>query len=162
MGLVEMAKALVDAIDSGDMEKAASYLSDDFVLVAQVDKPLGKDHWKRLQGAMIYAFPDWSYNLTDAQEEEDNSVRLTFQITGTHLHTMDFSEFGLPLVQPTGKAIKLPVEQTILVFKGDKVFTLRDVDTPGGGVPGIYQQLGVEIPPALQSATGSGNADRGG
>ena len=40
----------------------------------------------------------------------------------------------------------LPEEHTELTFEGDKIASLASDNVPGGGVPGMLQQIGLQLP----------------
>lgn len=145
MNAEEITRKIFAAIESGDMDTVASYLSDDFVFSGPVPEPISGEQWLGLQRLLLAAFPDWSFNLSDVQVT-GNVARTTHQITGTHTGDLALSPMGIPVVPTTGKSVKLPVEHADLTFEGDKVVRLH-ADTPaGGGVPGLLQQIGVEMP----------------
>jgi len=145
MNAEEITRKLFTAIESGDMDTAASYLSDDFVFSGPVPEPISGEQWLGLQRLLQAAFPDWSFNLTNVQVT-GNVARTTHQITGTHTGDLDLSPMGMPVVPATGKSVKLPVEHSDVTFEGDKAVRLHADVSAGGGVPGILQQLGVEMP----------------
>lgn len=147
MNAEEITRAVMTAIEAGDMGTAAGYLSDDFVFSGPVPEPVSGEQWLGLQSLLLAAFPDWSFNLSDVQVTS-NGARTTHQITGTHTGDLDLAPLGLPVIPATGKSIKLPVEHAEVTIEGDKAVRLHAEVTPGGGVPGILQQLGVEMPPA--------------
>jgi predicted ester cyclase len=145
MNLAEITRKIYIAIESGDMATAASFLADDFVLSGPVPDPIGGEQWLGLQGLLLTAFPDWSFNLSDVQVT-GNVARTTHQISGTHTGDLDLSPLGMPVIPATGKKVRLPVEHADLTFEGGKAVRLH-ADVPAdGGVPGIMQQLGVQMP----------------
>ncbi len=89
------------------------------------------------------AFPDWSFNLGSLEEQGDK-VLATVHITGTH--TRDLLVPGLPPVPATNKRVSLPEEHLEFTFHGDKIASLSSDNVPGGGVPGVLQQIGVPLP----------------
>jgi hypothetical protein len=147
MNAEEITRALLAAIESGDMDTASSHLSDNFVFSGPVPEPIGGEQWLGLQKLMLAAFPDWSFNLSDVKVT-GNVARTTHQVTGTHTGDLDLSPLGLPVIAATGKSVRLPVEHADLTIEGDKAVRFHVVDVSAeGGVPGILQQLGVEMPP---------------
>jgi ketosteroid isomerase-like protein len=146
MSVAETVRVLFEAIDAGDMDTAASYLSSDFVFSGPVPEPIGKDQWVGMQRLLLAAFPDWSFNLSGVQEQ-GNTATTTHQITGTHTGDLDLSMMGMPTIPATGKAIKLPVEHAQCTVEGGKVVKLHAAENPDSGVPGMLKQLGVEMPP---------------
>jgi len=146
MSAEEITRAIFAAQEAGDIDTIASYLSDDFVLSGPIPEPVSGEQYLGLIRLLSAAFSDWAYNLSDVQLT-GNVARTTHQITGTHTGDLDLSPLGMPAIPATGKAVKLPVEHAEVTVEGDKVVRFH-VDVPaGGGLPGILQQLGVEMPP---------------
>jgi hypothetical protein len=52
----------------------------------------------------------------------------------------------MPTIPATNKKVSLPEEHLIFTFEGDKVASLTSDNVPGGGVPGVLQQIGVPLP----------------
>jgi hypothetical protein len=145
-GTEEVVKAMMTAVDNGDMETAAGYLSADFTFSGPVPEPINKAQWVGLQRQLLVAFPDWSFNLSDVQVE-GNIVTTTYQITGTHTGELDLSPMGLPKIPATGKSISLPEEQARCTVEAGKIVEIHIDPNPAGGVTGTLSQLGVEITP---------------
>jgi predicted ester cyclase len=143
MDALEMAQAFVDALEAKDMEKAGTYLSEDFRLYGPTPMPVGKHEFLALQGALFQAFPDWSFNSA-ALKQEGNKVTGTVRITATHTAPLVLP--GIPPIAATGKHVVLPEERTELTFEGDKIVSLASDNVPGGGVPGMLQQIGLQLP----------------
>src|SRR5207248_6764420 len=95
------------------------------------------------QSAFQRAFPDWKFNLHEAEEQGD-IVTGAVQITGTH--TQDLVLPGMPPIPATHKKVSLPEEHLVFTFKGDRIASLASDNVPGGGVAGVLQQIGVPIP----------------
>ena len=147
MSAAETVRAMFAAVEAGNMDKAAALVSDDFVFSGPVPEPVGKEMWVGMQGLLLAAFPDWSFNLEDVKEE-GNVATTTHHITGTHTGDLDLSPMGMPTIPTTGKAIDLPVEHAEITVEGDKIVKMHVGDvSPDGGLPGILKQIGVEMPP---------------
>src|SRR5215831_12892759 len=142
----ETVQAFSTALEAHDFEKAASYLSDDFVLSGPIPQPLGKHEFIAVQTAFENAFQDWSFNSHDEVEQGDKVVAAV-QITGTHTHDLVLPMPGMPPIPATGKRVSLPQERITFTFKGDKIAGLTSDNVPGGGVPGVLAQIGVPLPP---------------
>ena len=145
MTKLETVHAFADALEAQDFDKAASYLSDDFVFAGPVPQPVGKNEFIAIQSAFLRAMPDWSFNSHDEVEERDK-VRVAVQITGTHTHELVLPMPGMPPIPPTGKRISLPVEHVEYTLSGNKITSLSSDNVPGGGVPGVLAQMGVPLP----------------
>ena len=146
MSAADVVKAWYAANESGDLEAWAAHMSDDFVLSGPVPEPVGKDVFMALTSAMRAAFPDWSFNLSNVQEQ-GNVVTTTHQITGTHTGDLDLSGMGIPVVPASGTAIKLGAENPEITVENDKVVAFKVKPSPDTGVPAILKQLGAELPP---------------
>ena len=150
MSNVEMTKALLIAIESGNYEDATGYLSDDFQFIGPVPEPVSGEVWLKLHSVLTDAFPDFSFNVGYIHETVFGA-EVEVQITGIHQNELDLTAMGLPKIAATGKTVKLPVEHADITIDGDKItkFHVKDV-RPDGGVLGILQQLGVEIPKSTE------------
>jgi len=144
MTKTETVKAFSAALESRDFEKAASYLTDDFVFKGPVPMPVGRQEFIAIQSAFESAFGDWSFNSHDEVDQGDKVVAAV-QITGTHTRDLVLPMPGMPTIPATHKKISLPEEHLEFTFKGDKVASLISDNVPGG-VPGVLQQIGVPLP----------------
>ena len=146
MSKVDTVKAFAEALEARDFDRAASYLSDDFVLTGPTPQPVGKQEFIAIQSAFQDAFQDWSFNSHDEVEQGDKVIAAT-QITGTQTRDLVVPIPGLPTIPATGKRVSLPEEHLTFTFKGDKIASLTADNTPGGGIPGVLAQIGVPLPP---------------
>ena len=146
MTKIETIKAFSAALEARDFEKAASYLADDFVFSGPVPQPIGKQEFIAVQSAFENAFEDWSFNSHDEVEQGEKAVAAV-QITGTHTRDLVLPMPGMPTIPATHKRVSLPEEHLEFTFKGDKIASLTSDNVPGGGVPGVLQQIGVPLPP---------------
>ncbi len=150
MSKIDIMNNILRDLSSENPWNAGQYLTDDFTFSGPVPSPIGKTEFLELLTGLRRAFPDWQFNHKDLQEK-GNKVTGTVQISGTHKESLILP--GLPTVAATGKSIKLPSEKLECTFEGDKLAEFKGEMAPGGGVPGIYSQLGVKLPlPSLQTA----------
>ncbi len=145
MKRTDIVKAFVKALESHDLEKVASYLSDDFTFTGLTSLPIGREGFLDLQRGILSAFRDWSYNLSDVVEE-GGMVRATARITGTHTGDLVVPVPDLPVVPATGRRFSLPAETHLYSVRGSKIATLRILVVPGGGFQGLYRRLGARLP----------------
>ena len=146
MTKTEAVRAFSVALEAREFEKAASYLADDFVLSGPVPQPIGKQEFIAVQAAFENAFEDWSFN-SHGEVEQGDKVISAVQITGTHTRDLVVPIPGMPTIPATHKKVSLPEEHLEFTFKGDKIVSLTSDNVPGGGVPGVLQQIGVPLPP---------------
>lgn len=145
MTKTETTKAFSAALEAREFEKAASYLADDFQISGPFPQPIGKQEFIAIQSAFENAFEDWSFNSHDEVEQGDKVVA-AIQITGTHTGDLVLPIPGMPPIPATHKKVSLPEEHMEFTFKGDKIALLTSDNVPGGGVPGVLQQIGVPLP----------------
>jgi hypothetical protein len=145
MSTIEKVETLVTALQSGDLEMAASILSDDFTVSGLTPEALDKRVFLAVQSELLAAMPDFSYNLSDVRQEDDK-VRAFISITGTHNRDLSLPMFGLQSVPATGLYVVLPQVQTEYLFEKDLVKNMYISEEPGSGLSGLLQQIGAELP----------------
>jgi predicted ester cyclase len=147
MNMENEARKLMEALEKGDREGAGQYVTDDFTVTGPTPDPIGKAEFLGLHYILAQAFPDFSFNVIQVKQQGDE-VEGTIHITGTQTGVLDVSEIGLPIppLQPTGKKVVMPEEHPVLTIRGDKFSSLHLPKVPGGGLPGILQQLGLQMP----------------
>lgn len=142
---VEIVKEFIAAMESGDVDRAATFLSDDFALSGLIPLPMYRDQYLDFLRGILTAFPDWSYNLTDIQEEA-GVIRATAHVTGTHTGDLVVPVPDLPVIKATGKKVTLPGETHLYSVRGSKISTIHVLVVPGGGFQGVYRQVGARLP----------------
>jgi predicted ester cyclase len=145
MSVRELAEAFGMAMNSGDWEKVASFLSEDFKFMGPVPEPIGGMEWIGLSESLKRAFPDIRYNLRIDSIEGD-VIRTTTQLSGTHTGDLDLTAMGFGVIPATGISFSNPEEEGDAVVRGDKVVSLHVKSVEGSGLMGILQKIGVEIP----------------
>lgn len=142
----QLIRALMYAIDIGDIKKASSLMADNFKLSDPDYKNVSKELWLKFQFAIKEAFPDGSFNLQKI-EEEGKILTIHYQLTGTHRGDLDLTFMGMPIIPATFKPIKLPPEFAICKIKDGKIATMDIYPDKknGGGIPGILKQIGATV-----------------
>lgn len=144
----EIAKSLYAAWENNDLNKAASILSDSFVLTGPAPVPLNKDAYLTFQSVHNTGFSNWSFNARDFREN-GNTVVCMCRISATHTGVYDVSRLGLPVppVQPTGITPIWAEERMTFTISGGKITALVVEQLgEGAGVVGTLRQLGVALP----------------
>ena len=145
MSIREIAEDFAMAMNSGDWEKVAFFLSEDFKFMGPVPEPIGAMEWLGLSKSLKKAFPDIRYNVRIVSIEGD-VVRTTTQLSGTHTGDLDLTAMGFGVIPATGISFSNPEEEGDAVVKGDKVVSLHVKSVEGSGLMGILQKIGVEVP----------------
>jgi hypothetical protein len=156
----EIVKKFITAVQSGDMTMASDCITGDFVLRGWTPRPLEKGEFLAIQNELRTALKGYSFNLSDLNERDDG-VEAFIQITGTHTRDLALPTFGVPLVPATGIDVVMPQERVDFTFAGDKIKQMNVESVPGGGVTGLIQQVGSElpVPPRLREIKQLGDTD---
>lgn len=135
----------VAALESRNVDRAAGYLSDDFVFEGLT--PMAMPGWQYLdvQRGLLAAFPDWSFNLKDVRQEA-GLIKATAHVTGTQKGELVVPLPDLPALPATGRCISLPDETHVFTVRGNKIAAIRVLVVPNGGFQGLYRQLGAQLP----------------
>ncbi len=145
MNRVEMVKALITAWQSGDMELAARCMSEDCIVSGFTPNPLERDEFLAVQSELLAAMPDFSYNVSELHAK-GNEVTGLIAISGTHSNDLELPMYGLKTIPATGLAIVLPQVESSWQVEHEKVERVRVREVPGGGLTGLLQQVGAELP----------------
>ncbi len=141
-------KALVEAFftafEAGDYDTAASYMSDDFQFSGATPEPISGQAWIGLSASMRAAFPDLRYNFR-VKSVAGDVVTTSNQLHGTHTEDFDLSGMGMGIISPTGKSFSLPQETNEATVQGGKLTGVHVFSTPGSGLLGILDQLGIAV-----------------
>ncbi len=147
MEATELVMTCITALQSGDIDMAARCLADDFVLRGWTEQALDKNQFLAMQSHLLVAMPDFSYNLSNVQAEGRGAEAL-IQISGTNLGELDLSMLDIAPLQATGLMVGLP-QVAVRFAVGDN--TLQEMvmeRMAGGGLAGLLQQIGGELPVA--------------
>lgn len=141
-----IAQNVLKAWEDGDLQKAASLITDDFSFSGLTPEPVGKEAFLGTQKVHNDAF-EWAFNPRNIRTA-GNQVDCDIQIHAKHTGTYDVRPLGLPVspIPATGKSRDWPVEHLTFTIRGDQICRLDVKSGPGGGVPGTLEWLGVKMP----------------
>ena len=141
----DVVKTFITAVQAGEMEEAARFMTDDFVERGWTAQPLDRGGFLAMMSGLRNAMPDFSFHLSDVSERE-NEVEALILITGSHTRDLALPEFGLPLIAYSGVAISLPQTHSRYTVRGQEIAEMVVDAMPGGGLSGLLQQVGTELP----------------
>ncbi|RJP77620.1 MAG: hypothetical protein C4524_07815 [Candidatus Zixiibacteriota bacterium] len=139
----DLVKAFIAALESDDPHRAGEYLSDDFTFQGPIPGPLNKAEFLDYFSALKKGLPDFAFNLDTIREEEGILFGVLHR-TGTH--TGELALPGIVPILPTGMSVALPNEPIHFHFCGNQICELEIDHASGGGLEGILEQLGAEMP----------------
>ncbi len=136
------------AVENGSWETALALIADDYRLEGIIPFPIslfvkvGKAQSLDMHKARKRALPDFKFN-ENFIEETPEYVKFQINLTGTHTGVIDYRGLvrGIPVVQPTQKAVKLNPEWfTYYVRDGHIYKTIGDIPK-NAGVPGLVRAV---------------------
>ena len=142
---VGIVRTFITALQSGDMDVAIRTSSETFVVTGLFPRPLNRGEFLGVQSELLKSMPDFSYNLA-SEQVVDRAVKATIQIKGTHQHDLALPLFGLQTIPATGLAVALPQVHVVFLVEGEQVGAMDVERVPGGGLEGLLQQVGAELP----------------
>ena len=147
----EIVTAFMEALEFKKFDKAAAYLSDNFQFSGSPPLSLNKDKFISYSSALATGMSNLSYHFHDIREVveslgEGNRVRATIQMTGTHTNDFQVLLLGFPPIPATNKSVLLPEEHWDYALKDNTITFIRTEHVSGGGIVGILEQLGIDIP----------------
>jgi hypothetical protein len=147
----EIITVFMEALEDKEFDKAAAYLSVNFQFSGSTPLPLSKDKFIIYSSALAAGMPNLSYHFHDLQEVDEslgegNRVKATIQITGTQTNSFVIVPLGLPPIPETNKTVLLPEEHWEYAVKDNTIAFIRVEQVSGGGIAGILEQLGIDIP----------------
>ncbi len=155
---IEIVLTFMTALQSGDLELAARVSTPDFIVSGLLTRPLGQNEFLALQNELLAAMPDFSYNLTDV-ERSGTDVRAFIRISGTQINDLALPMVGLPSMAATGLAVSLPQTQVVYRVEEGLIQAMEIEQVVGGGLSGLLQQIGAELPLLERERTREDPAD---
>ena len=95
--------------------------------------------------ALYGGFPDWHYDNDSPRVMPDGSWGVFWRQGGTHTHTLALP--GFAAVQPTLRTVRIPPH--VFFYRVDErgMSQIRPDPVPGAAPRGIFEQIGVALPP---------------
>ena len=96
--------------------------------------------------AALYAgFPNWHYDNDPPVLRPDGAWGVNWRQGGTHSHPLALP--GFPEVPATGRTVAIPEHFFHYRVVPDGLTEIRPDPVPGGAPRGIFEQIGVALPP---------------
>ncbi len=145
MDVEQVVRTLIDAFNAHDLDRAFSYLADDFTVSGFGPEPRGRKAAVAQMRHQIGAIPDWKFTIEEVTIN-GNEVTVDVTITGTHTQSLAVGVPGTGTIAPTGRKFAFPDKLTYTV-RGDKISSLRIESPANGGPMEMLRQLGVQMSP---------------
>ena len=134
----------MDGLRTHDIIKIGSTFAKDLRFVTPV-RSMNARQTLIFLTALYNGFPDWSYENDPPELQVGGAWGVKWRQGGTHSHTLDLP--GFPSVPATGRTVKIPEHFFYYKVKGDRLIEIRPDPVPGGAPRGIFEQIGVVLPP---------------
>jgi hypothetical protein len=138
---IDLVKGWMSAFESGNMDYLREHSTEDFTITGAGPQPISERELSELLPHVTRAIPDWRFNASNFKQVGDR-ITCSVRITGIHSGVLDLPMMNIHGYQPTGKRIRLPLEQNTYHIRDGKVARLEVEKVEGGGIPGILTQIG--------------------
>jgi hypothetical protein len=147
----DIVTSFMEALETKDFDRAASHLSDDFLISGFTPKPRDKNAFMTIASGLAAGIPSLSCHARDIHEVQErlgegNREQASIRITGTQTDSFILPPLGLPPIPQMGKPISLPEERWNYNLKNGKIVRIDTGHVPDGGIKSLLQQLGTDIP----------------
>ena len=134
----------IEGLKSHDVAKIATTVADDLAFVTPA-RTLTKPQFLAFLTALYDGFPDWRYDHDPPEVRPDGTVAVRWRQGGTHTRTLALP--GFDPVPPTGRTVAIPAHHFFYRVAGGLIVVIRPDPVPGGAPRGIFEQIGVTLPP---------------
>jgi len=141
----ETVQKLFDSVQKGDFVNAKTLLADNFQFSGPVPEPINREAWLGMSASLKAAFPDLDYHFKVIGADDD-VVKTTSQLSGTHHGSFDLTNMNMGVIPPTNKAFSAKLEPTKITVKENKITSWAVEPTEGAGLKAILGQLGIKEP----------------
>ena len=141
----ETVQKLFDSVQKGDFVNAKTLLADNFQFSGPVPEPINREAWLGMSASLKAAFPDLDYHFKVVGADDD-VVKTTSQLSGTHRGSFDLTNMKMGVIPPTNKTFSAKLEPTKITVKENKITSWAVEPTEGAGLKAILGQLGIKEP----------------
>jgi predicted ester cyclase len=134
----------IAGLKSHDVDRIATTVADDLAFVTPA-RTMGKAQFLAFLRALYAGFPDWSYDHDPPQAHADGTIAIRWRQGGTHRATLALP--GFEPVAATGRTVAIPEHDFFYRVRDDRIVEIRPDPVPGGAPRGIFEQIGVTLPP---------------
>ena len=143
-GVPTVIEIYIKGLKTHNVGLVATTVADDLAFVTPA-RTMDKAQFLAFLEALYAGFPDWHYDHDPPELSSDGSIAVNWRQGGTHRQTLALP--GFPAVPATGKAVTIPEHHFFYTVAGDRIVEIRPDPVPGGAPRGIFEQIGVRLPP---------------
>ena len=136
--------AYVDGLMQHDVAAIGATVGSDLAFVAR-DRVLDRAAFLAFLTALYQAFPDWTYDHDPPRALSSGAFVIRWRQGGKHSGTLALP--GFPVVSPTGRSVRIPEQDFCYRIEAELIREIRPDPVEGGAPHGIFQQIGIALPP---------------
>lgn len=136
--------AYIEGLRTHDLDLIEGSLADSLRFVTPV-RSMDKAQTLAFLAALYAGFPDWHYDHDPAALRSDGRWDVRWRQGGTHTQTLALP--GFPPVTATHRAVLIPEHSFYYTVTAAGLVEIRPDPVPGGAPRGIFEQIGVALPP---------------
>jgi hypothetical protein len=134
----------IEGLKAHDVDRVASTVADDLAFVTPA-RIMTKAEFLGFLRALYASFPDWHYDHKPPRLLPGGGLAVRWRQGGTHGATLALP--GFDAVPATGRIVAIPEHDFFYQVSGNQIVEIRPDPVPGGAPRGIFEQIGVELPP---------------
>ena len=134
----------MDGLRKHDIEIIGRSLADTLRFVTPV-RWMDKAQTLAFLTALYAGFPDWHYDNDPPELQADASWGVRWRQGGTHTQTLALP--GFAPVPATDRQVAIPEHYFYYKVSEGGLIEIRPDPVPGGAPRGIFEQIGVALPP---------------
>ncbi len=134
----------IDGLKRHDVDQVAGTVAEDLAFVTPA-RTMTKAQFLAFLRALYAGFPDWTYDHDPPRLLPEGAIAVRWRQGGTHTETLALP--GFDAVAATGRTVAIPEHDFFYKVAGDLIVEIRPDPVPGGAPRGIFEQIGVELPP---------------
>lgn len=137
-------ESYIAGLKAHDVGRVATTVADDLAFVTPV-RTMAKPQFLAFLEALYAGFPDWRYDHDPPEMRADGSWAVRWRQGGTHSATLALP--GFEAVPATGRSVAIPEHDFFYRIAAEQIVEIRPDPVPGGAPRGIFEQIGVALPP---------------
>jgi hypothetical protein len=134
----------IEGLKAHDVDRVAGTVADGLAFVTPA-RSMTKAQFLAFLRALYAGFPDWRYDHDPPRLLPDGGFAVRWRQGGTHTEALALP--GFAAVSATGRTVAIPEHDFFYKVAGDLLIEIRPDPVSGGAPPGIFEQIGVEVPP---------------
>ena len=134
----------MEGLRGHDIDLIGSTFSDETRFVTPV-RSMDRAQTLAFLTALYDGFPDWHYDNDPPEHRGGEDWAVRWRQGGTHTQTLALP--GFPEVPATDRTVTIPEHDFFYKVRAGRLIEIRPDPVPGGAPRGIFEQIGVDLPP---------------